>query len=65
MKRAKKNDEVKALVEQVVEKIPTMESTLNVPIIIFQDGVSKSYYIKCNIMAKMLIVVSILMLVFK
>ncbi|MBU1209417.1 MAG: hypothetical protein KKH04_21270 [Proteobacteria bacterium] len=48
---ARKDNSLKDLVATFLEKVPTIEKTQNVPVIISQDGVNKSYYIKCIIKA--------------
>lgn len=48
---SKQDNGIKGLVTTFLEKIPTLEKALNLPVIIFQDGVNKSYYIKCSIRA--------------
>ncbi len=48
---ARKDNFLKDLVATFLEKVPTIEKTQNIPVIIFQDGVNKSYYTKCTIRA--------------
>ncbi len=48
---AKSNLDVENLVLQFLKKVPTLESQLDMPIVIFQDGVNNSYFIKCAILA--------------
>jgi len=49
-KSAKKSADIEKLVSGFFENVPTLESELNIPVIIFQDGVNNSYYIKCQIL---------------
>lgn len=49
--KAKSNTKVKNLVLQFLNEVPTLEGKLDMPTIIFQDGVNNSYYIKCSILA--------------
>ena len=46
---AHKNQEVEAAVETFLRDIDTLEKTRNAPVFIYQDGVKKSYYIRCTI----------------
>lgn len=48
---ASKNSEVEKSVKQFLENNETLETKHNMPIIIFQDGVNGSYYIKCSLHA--------------
>jgi hypothetical protein len=48
-KNAAKNKEVEKTVREFLKNIPTLEKSRKVPIVIFQDGVKKSYYIRCAI----------------
>ncbi|MBN1692818.1 MAG: hypothetical protein JW845_04605 [Dehalococcoidales bacterium] len=48
-KGAKKDHEVENTVLEFLDSIDTLERTRNVPVYIFQDGVKKSYYIRCTI----------------
>jgi hypothetical protein len=48
---SKQDSSIKGLVTTFLEKIPTLEKAQDLPVIIFQDGVNKSYYIKCSIKA--------------
>jgi len=50
-KDAKKSGKIEKLVSKFFEDISTLESKLNVLVVIFQDGVNNSYYIKCQILA--------------
>ena len=50
-KSAKKSEDIEKLVSSFFKNVPTLESELNIPAIIFQDGVNNSYYIKCQILA--------------
>lgn len=49
---AQKNKEVEKIVEEFLKRINTLENNLEIPIVIFQDGVNRSYYIKCCIDAE-------------
>ena len=51
-KNAKKNDEVENTILEFLDGVDTLERTRNVPVYIFQDGVKKSYYIRCTITGK-------------
>ena len=51
-KNAAKNQEVEKTVREFLDKIDTLEKARNVPVYIFQDGVKKSYYIRCTITGK-------------
>ena len=51
-KNAAKDKEVEKTVKEFLESIDTLEKGKNVPIFIFQDGVKKSYYIRCAITGK-------------
>ncbi len=51
-KGAKKDHEVENTVLEFLDSIDTLERTRNVPVYIFQDGVKKSYYIRCTINGK-------------
>ncbi len=39
-------------VREFLSRIPTLEAEHNTPIIVFQDGVNGSYYIKCSLIAE-------------
>jgi hypothetical protein len=45
-------EEIKNIVLEFLSQISTLESQHGVPVTIFQDGVSGSYYIKCSILAR-------------
>lgn len=49
---ARSNAKVKRAVEQFLERVTTLEAYHEMPIIILQDGVNKSHYIKCSVKAK-------------
>jgi hypothetical protein len=51
-KSAAKNQEVEKTVRKFLESIDTLEKARNMPVYIFQDGVKKSYYIRCTISGK-------------
>lgn len=46
---APRNAEVEATVKAFLKEIPTAEKTGNIPVVIYQDGVRKSYYIRSAI----------------
>ncbi len=46
---ARKNKEVETTVKTFLRDIDTAEKVGNVPVFIYQDGVKKSYYIRCTI----------------
>lgn len=48
---AKHNSAVKKAVKQFLENIRPLEFEHNMPIIVFQDGVKGSYYVKCSLLA--------------
>jgi hypothetical protein len=48
-KKAAKNQEVEKTVREFLETNGAMEHIMNMPVVIFQDGVKKSYYIRCAI----------------
>jgi len=49
---ASKNEEIKKSVIEFLSKVKSLESSHNMAIIIFQDGASGSYYIKCSLTAE-------------
>jgi len=51
-KSAPKNQEVEKTVRKFLESTDTLEKARNMPVYIFQDGVKKSYYIRCTITGK-------------
>ncbi len=51
-KNAVKNQEVEDTVKAFLKSVDTIERVKNVPVIIYQDGVKKSYYIRCTISGK-------------
>jgi hypothetical protein len=51
-KNASKNQGVEKTVREFLGKIDTLEKARNVPLYIFQDGVKKSYYIRCTVAGK-------------
>jgi hypothetical protein len=51
-KNAAKDKEVESTISEFLEKVPTLEKTQKLPIYVFQDGVKKSYYIRCSISGK-------------
>ncbi len=48
-KNARNNKEVETTVKTFLRDIDTADKIRNVPVIIYQDGVKKSYYIRCAI----------------
>src|SRR4030042_4767137 len=50
--KAPENKEVLASVKSFLNDIATVEKAKDVPIYIYQDGVRKSYYIRCTISAE-------------
>jgi len=46
------DETVEASVRQFLSEIPTLETKQQMPVIVFQDGVNGSYYIKCSIPAR-------------
>jgi len=46
------DETVEASVRQFLSEIPTLETKQQMPVILFQDGVNGSYYIKCSIPAR-------------
>jgi len=50
-KSAKKSKGIERLVSRFFKDVSTLESELDVPVVIFQDGVNNSYYVKCQILA--------------
>ena len=51
-KNATKNAAVEKTVKEFLEKVDTLEKIEDLPITIFEDGVKKSYYIRCAISGK-------------
>lgn len=50
-KSARKSENIKKLVSTFSKDVHTLERELDMPVVIFQDGVNNSYYIKCEILA--------------
>lgn len=50
-KNATKSDAIKELVSGCLKRVNVLESSQAAPLMICQDGKSKGYYIKCNILA--------------
>lgn len=50
--KAIKDDQINKEVETFLKEVNTLEATKKAPIIIYQDGKSKGYYIKCGILAE-------------
>ena len=48
-KNAIKNEEVERTVKSFLAKVDSLEKAKGIPILIHQDGVKKSYYIRCTI----------------
>ena len=46
---ANENNKIEKSIDKFLSKVPTLEKKLKIPIVIFQDGVNNSYYIKCSI----------------
>jgi len=51
-KNASRNNEVEKTIRKFLDGIDTLEKTKKLPIYVFQDGVKKSYYIRCAITGK-------------
>jgi hypothetical protein len=51
-KNAAKNPEVEKTVKEFLAEVNTLEKEREVPVYVFQDGVKKSYYIRCEISGK-------------
>ena len=51
-KNAAKNAAVEKTVKEFLEKVDTLEKAEGLPVTVFQDGVKKSYYIRCAISGK-------------
>jgi hypothetical protein len=49
--KAQKNSQILDLVGAFLSQISSLEAKHDMPVIIFQDGASKAYYIKCSILA--------------
>ena len=49
---ATENGEVKQTVQSFFNDVDTLERARNAPVLIHQDGVKKSYYVRCSISAK-------------
>lgn len=47
--KATNNKEIEALVKKFLNEVDTAEKSKDVPVIVYQDGVKKSYYIRCAI----------------
>jgi len=50
--KSTKDEKVIQLVEEFLDKIPTLEKKHKMPMIVFQDGVNGAFYIKCSILAE-------------
>lgn len=44
-----KNPEIEKTVKASLREIDTMEKAKDIPVLIHQDGVKKSYYVRCTI----------------
>ncbi len=51
-KKAAKDQGVEKTVREFLESVDTLEKSRDLPVFIFQDGVKKSYYIRCSISGK-------------
>jgi hypothetical protein len=51
-KNATKDSGVEATIREFLDKIPTLEKARDLPVYVFQDGVKKSYYIRCTVSGK-------------
>ena len=49
---ATKDTKVKDAVTNLLHEVETLEASHNMPVIVFQDGVKGSYYIKCSLLAE-------------
>jgi len=47
---AKKSEDIERLVFSFFKDVSTLESEIDIPVVIFQDGVNNSYYIECHIL---------------
>src|SRR3990170_7825580 len=47
--KATNNKEIEALVKKFLNEVDTAEKKKDVPVVVYQDGVKKSYYIRCAI----------------
>ncbi|OGO23205.1 MAG: hypothetical protein A2Z28_07765 [Chloroflexi bacterium RBG_16_51_9] len=47
--KATNNKEIEALVKKFLNEVDTAEKKRDVPVVVYQDGVKKSYYIRCAI----------------
>src|SRR4030042_4560219 len=54
-KKAAKNPEVAKTVSEFLNSIDTLEKSRNATVYIFQDGVKKSYYIRCAATGKTMV----------
>ena len=54
-KKAAKNPEVTKTVSEFLNSIDTLEKSRNATVYIFQDGVKKSYYIRCAVTGKTMV----------
>lgn len=48
---AERSDSIAESVGDFLSLVTTLEESVNAPIVVFQDGKSKAFYIKCNIIA--------------
>ncbi len=51
-KNAKSDTKIQEIVREFLADVPTLETKHNMPVVVFQDGVNNSYYIKCNALAQ-------------
>src|SRR3990172_7241551 len=47
--KAVNSKEIETIVKKFLNEVATAEKTKDVPVVIYQDGVKKSYYIRCAI----------------
>ena len=48
---AERSERISESVREFLRLVKTLEESIDAPIVVFQDGKSKAYYIKCNILA--------------
>jgi len=49
---AKEKTKISNDIKKALDNIPSLESLLDIPIVVFQDGVNGSYYVKCSLSAE-------------
>ena len=47
--KAVSNKEIEIIVNKFLHEVDTAEKAKNIPVVVYQDGVKKSYYIRCAI----------------